>query len=594
MKIEALLSVLLLFSVSVIGCQKEVESPTEETAEVLKTTDYIEVIGRMGFMTNDIEEFDDYYIVGGGTFIDKKYIDEYAESHPSTKACGTVLPSAEYHHLYLNTQYVEEYRDLLDEAVKAWNELENCNLRLSTASEHSGWPNVTVEISQNPKRLTTSSKMIRERYGAGYLPEVSINTSHRIWQFLDNDTRKKAIMHGLGHMFGLLDCESNKWIASTYRVDGIMRNAEGITEIEKDYYWPNDGFGDYDKADMFTLYPLQIDGMELEVRSSAGAVMAGKPLDGNTEYTITAKVQSWKAVTDPRYTIEVTHLTNSSASAEVVSKKADQWKVTFDSVGSYKVKVTLYGNNKELYTCEDVYDIDINVDEKIYPSTVNIGTEYTIGWDYTEHGITSDIDFSVSEKVFGEDVTDNDIKITRISKYRAKIKVNNYGYYVIKMTRKGTNESCYLHVSKFYRDVKCTFNDPLLLDGLFQGRYPEPDVPKSDFGEIVDTLPYTMHWGVEYMPERFCAYLCENYVCNECTVETMDMISHWGITVDSQLMIINAGEELVDQALPPLNIYRKGGRTAYGQRTVTARGGYYTTSFPKDKVFLSETDAIEL
>lgn len=59
-------------------------------------------------------------------------------------------------------------------------------------------------------------------------------------------------------------------------------------------------------------------------------------------------------------------------------------------------------------------------------------------------------------------------------------------------------------------------------------------------------------------------------------------------------MVINAGEELVDQALPPLNIYRKGGRTAYGQRTVTARGGYYVLVYPRDKAFLSETDAIEL
>ena len=253
---------------------------------------------------------------------------------------------------------------MLEQAITAWNEIENCNLRLSTDNENKDWAEAVVEISPTPKYLTNSSNMIRENYIYDLTigcPLISINTSHHIWKMLSDEQRKYTIMHALGHLFGLKDWESKEWIANTHSISkSIMASAGKITEATRFSYWEYPGITSFDVEDLFKLYPIKIDDFEFTITDNSGSTVKDKLIEAQKEYFITVEPKVWKEIKNASYKIEITG-SSSSNNYEISQDAYNKWKINFNTGGKYNIKVTLSASAKSVTKELDSHTEIVNV-----------------------------------------------------------------------------------------------------------------------------------------------------------------------------------------------------------------------------------------
>lgn len=100
------------------------------------------------------------------------------------------------------------------------------------------------------------------------------------------------------------------------------------------------------------------------------------------------------------------------------------------------------------------------------PSDIQIGEEFEIYWVKSEEGELCDIEFSfLKENYFDGDSSMHIIIIPNESKKcKTKIKLTNYGHYIIEAKVKDTDEKRYFHIAKFYKSKWSAYN-PLGLEG---------------------------------------------------------------------------------------------------------------------------------
>ena len=404
----------------------------------------MQLIYGWGYDTTDVRIFDEYYLVSNELVF---YKDELKASRniPQTRmnAEATRL-TKEQQQICMNKVQMDATsisEILLEDAITEWNSIDDCNLFFSTAISYPSGAYADIEVTPTPmfasgSALVTVTPLIGNLNG-----RITINTGYYIWDYLSQDQRKYAIMHAMGHLIGLKDSdeiESHVDSTNYYDPNSIMRPSDEINMTNWGGYW--NGLNDYDKAALKLMYPLRpIDDLEYEIYTVSDngdeSKVTNKTLYTGVNYRIKVlPFESVKPMEDASYGLKITYTDGDGTDIE---KKSSDNTMDFalTDTGKCNITVMVYGKNgTERGTSEeDIFGYDIKeIEEALaYPTVVNIGTAYTIKWQY-KHPAYPDahVEFSIGD-IHYENGDYQNVTVSEVSEWEANVTLNDYGKYRI-------------------------------------------------------------------------------------------------------------------------------------------------------------------
>ena len=400
----------------------------------------MQLLSRWGYDTTSVQIFDEYYLVSNELVFYKDEL-KASRSVPQTKMnAETTRLTKTQQQIRLDKSQMDVMSNsdmLLEEAISEWNSIDDCNLFFSTTGAYPTEASAAIEVTSTPSfafgsALVTVTPLIGNLNG-----RITINTGYYIWDYLDQDQRKYAIMHAMGHLIGLKDSDESPHVSETNddEVETIMRPSDEIDPMLGGYW---SGLTRYDREDLAPMYPLRpIDDLEYEIYTVANdgdeTKVTGRILCAGVDYRIKIlPFESVKPMEDILYGIKIEY--TDGAGTDIEKKSSDNTiDFSLTESGKCSISVIVYGKDgKERGTSEEdligyeVKEIEETLD---YPSFVNIGTAYTVKWQY-KHPAYPDayVEFSIGD-IHYENGDYQNVTLSKVSEWETKVTLNDYGKY---------------------------------------------------------------------------------------------------------------------------------------------------------------------
>lgn len=380
------------------------------------------LLNDMGYDTSYMVESNDRYFVGTENIFTKAMLMEYRLT-PQPKLNYDKRIALECQQMHLNCFYSDFSNiDFIKDAVKEWNNLENCNIAFSTNLD-----NETIiysyDVYFNIQEYANDKSLLR--YTPSMIPgkpgtELQINVSHPLWPQLSRDQKKYLIMHGLGHIIGLSDY--NDTMSGMF---SIMLSERFLSEQNLNLW---SGFSVGDKFDLEYLYPLMAPKTSFSMTPAAGGDEQNLLAIGQN-YEITPEYSSIK-LHKPTFVITTTKLDNTVA--YTAKQTGNSLNIQFSSPGECKVTVSVRDEkNAEKHRFEKIYRAELGKPKFTYPTAIELGKFYTFKMvfenaNYTQGSYT----YSVKEVLFDNN-TARSATIEQDGKGTARIRFNDYGKYYV-------------------------------------------------------------------------------------------------------------------------------------------------------------------
>lgn len=425
---------LAILGLALISCQSElVETQQLENLNSSKF-DYYSIISSLGYSTDDIMENDSLFVISDVIVLHKKELRKLAEKPQTRITTYSNLLPLEKQHIKLDEYEIADANNsiLLTRAAEEWNSVPNCNILFSHGTEYASevFYSMSVYISDDPSwgfstndpqySFIQVSPVVASSTSTGTL---AINTSHSTWQSYSEDQKKWAIVHALGLLIGL---------KPTDETDSIMYNR---------YYTPNwSSFSDTDKSELMSKYPLTVKSFDLD--SSVSSYVS------DIEYTFTPNIEYYKQFDNVTFDYEVQNL-SSIVSHRLIQTSNNAAKISFYSAGTYTIKCRI--RTSDIIFAEASKTIEVTSDTYLpQDGDITLNQPFNIRWN-CEVGET--LNCSIVENLFGNNP--NDYVITKISSSEYTIKLCDYGYYTITLTKNNNNGTVIdckeIHIKRFYR-----------------------------------------------------------------------------------------------------------------------------------------------
>ncbi len=368
-------------------------------------------------------EYADYYAVGSDLIFHKTYVAECRQAAQSRLSFrGTIAP--EYQQMYLQVNCFDTANDTyVENAVKAWNGIGNCNLNFQTSLNFNSNDDrlylVSVNISQFSSYsdlLTVIDPPLTDRPATA----LWINPDHALWSQISSDQKKYLLMHALGHVIGLKDESGDDGFSSS----SIMLSHHKLSQNKN--LWS--GFSIFDQNDLRTKYP-PISDPKIEF----GCKPQPDGPDGNwmklgTTYTITANYTN-PAIHNPEYAFRISRK-DQHAVCELTPFGKDGCNLSFTGYGECEVTTDIKKDGKVVNSYTNTY-YGV-VDKFTYPTDPQLGQTYEFKWEYwTPQTQESELVITNVSQQYFQGKPPVEYKPVDGEKNRVSIRFDDYGSYTV-------------------------------------------------------------------------------------------------------------------------------------------------------------------
>ena len=568
-------------------------------------TEDIQLLADWGYDTTDVRVYDEYYVLSDELVFFKDVLAESRKT-PLTKINAEKQKlENDRQHIYLQKSLMDGMYNsdvLLEEAVEEWNSIDDCNLYFSTTGVNYCDTPAGIEITSYPSfGLGSGLVMVSPLVGIGARGLISINTGHYMWDMIDPYQRRYAIMHGIGHLIGLKDYDEigDRFEGTTPGIDitSIMRSSDELTTATMGGFWS--GLSKNDKEDMVTMYPLRpIDDLEYEIYTITDngdeIEVTNRTLYKGVNYRIKVlPFESVKPMEGASYGLKVTYTDGAGADIEKKSS-GNAIDFTLTDTGKCNITVIVYGKNgtERGTSKEDSFGYDVKeIEETLtYPTVVNIGTTYTIKWQY-KHPAYPDahVEFSIGD-IHYENGDYQNITVSKKNDWEANVTLNDCGKFRVDARLvdgpSDVKDKIFYFTKLNYKPSFTIDPDLVIWDcpqsiyyATLNGFYPLPDesfdVPDGSEGP-------TITFEDQVLQDRVYLDYALKYYLNEDNVSDAHRLDHYLLINHIGSVMFEKGESNVQHFTPVRDVvyyYEENGSDMY-----KGYFPFYMAEYPEDGV----------
>ena len=246
-----------------MGCAKDIiqdEEQISDTSEIVSDiVSDMAILESMGFSAENIEVFDDYYLVEGDIRFEKENMHLYkvqTRQYRDNNLVSDLYQPNITVKIDATLIYYSDWEEAILDAINAWNTEPGCNLHMTYV--RSGNADITIyrDWTFPPGSGTfggSSPPLNNGKPG----PHIYVNA---LMDHLSKGAKTYGIMHELGHTVGLRHTDyilqgegGGQWIPGTFK-DNSDQSTLMMSEYSGQSY-PNNSFSNDDKVGLRNIYP---------------------------------------------------------------------------------------------------------------------------------------------------------------------------------------------------------------------------------------------------------------------------------------------------------------------------------------------------
>lgn len=332
---------LLVMTCALLSCTNYESQLNDIQTEI----DDVEILKQLGFETNNLIEMDDYYLLYPDVVFSKSHIEEIRNTQETRMQYNEKNKFLDIAHqtVYINNHSINDFSQCLDEAVSAWNNVGNTNIKFVIDNSVSNSVHVETMYFGESGALLYVDRPSKGAYGQ----TIILNGMKTFPPIQQTEMGKYLVMHALGHLIGfehaITDNMDPSWmnghIAGTdiFDSNSIMRTEDELGPTNKAIW---SGLSDADKTAVRLVYPTIPPPKTSITSSPEGTGTDNRNLILGTTYQFTVKCE-YAACPNPQYSISVIKVNEGLSGFDLKNIENGKTSIRFYRPGQYKMTVNV-------------------------------------------------------------------------------------------------------------------------------------------------------------------------------------------------------------------------------------------------------------